>query len=260
MNPQPHEVVLNTARTAACLILENGGETYRAEETATRIAYYGGYDESEVIALTTGIFITIAAGGETLCSSIKRIKKRSIDLAMVDRVNKISRELASGKLDFNEAEKKLDELTHTVYHRFHRLRYCTYTALSCAFFALLYGGSLFDAGIALLCGAAVQLLSSSFSRRSVYPFAIALFGSAASAVIAVAATALFKMGSVDMIIVGAIVPLLPGLAMTHSIRDAIQGDLISASARITEALLTAVGIAAGVGLVFSVYIRFGGVL
>jgi uncharacterized membrane protein YjjP (DUF1212 family) len=80
------------------------------------------------------------------------------------------------------------------------------------------------------------------------------------AAIAVTAVTLTGLGNIDKIIVGAIIPLLPGLAMTNAIRDTIMGDLISGSARFTEALLSAVGIAGGVGIVFGVYVGFGGVV
>lgn len=46
-------------------------------------------------------------------------------------------------------------------------------------------------------------------------------------------------------------PLLPGLSMTNAIRDTINGDLVSGSARALEALLACVAIAAGVGVVLS---------
>ena len=53
------------------------------------------------------------------------------------------------------------------------------------------------------------------------------------------------------LIIGGIMPLLPGLSMTNAIRDTINGDLVSGSARALEALLACVAIAAGVGVVLS---------
>ena len=79
------ELVLEAARLAGCLILENGGETFRAEETVMRICEAGGYAESDVVAIPTGMFVTLADGGLLYKSQVKRIKKRSVDLIIIDR-------------------------------------------------------------------------------------------------------------------------------------------------------------------------------
>ena len=55
--------------------------------------------------------------------------------------------------------------------------------------------------------------------------------------------------ALKLIIIGAIMPLLPGLAMTNAIRDTMRGDLVSGVARGAEALLVAVALGTGAGLV-----------
>ena len=55
------------------------------------------------------------------------------------------------------------------------------------------------------------------------------------------------------IISGSIMPLVPGLAFTNGIRDIADGDYISGTVRMIDALLVFLSIAAGVGFVISVY-------
>jgi uncharacterized membrane protein YjjP (DUF1212 family) len=254
------ELVLDTAHLAGCLILENGGETFRAEETVLRICMAGGYGESEVIAIPTGIFVTLADGDISYKTRVKRIRKRWIDLRRIDRTNTISRSLASGEIGFEEAFGRLRELNAEDKSTFELPLRCIYSALATGLFTLVGGGSLFDGAIAFICGAVVQLLSASFSRINIFPFITSLLGSMLIAAITVTAVYYTGLGSIDKIIVGAIIPLLPGLATINAVRDTIMGDLISGSARFTEALLSAVGIAGGVGMVFGIYVGFGGVL
>lgn len=254
------ELVLDAARLAGCLILENGGETFRAEETVLRICIAGGYAESEVIAIPTGIFITLVDGDISYKTRVKRIQTRWVDLYRIDKTNTISRALAAGELNFEDALGQLRELREHHYGRFDILKRCLYSSIATGLFSLVSGGNLFDFLVAMFCGAAVQLLSASFSRMNIFPFIISLIGSMLIAGVTVTTVNLTHMGNIDKIIVGAIIPLLPGLAMTNAIRDTIMGDLISGSARFTEALLSAVGIAGGVGMVFGLYVGFGGVL
>ncbi|MBP3930759.1 MAG: threonine/serine exporter family protein, partial [Peptostreptococcaceae bacterium] len=64
----------------------------------------------------------------------------------------------------------------------------------------------------------------------------------------------------NMLIVGSIMPLLPGVALIKGLRDLISGDLISGVARAFDALLTAMAIAFGVGFILEIWLRLGGVL
>ncbi len=62
-------------------------------------------------------------------------------------------------------------------------------------------------------------------------------------------------------IIGSIMPLIPGVAFTNAIRDIADGDYISGSVRMIDALLVFFCIAMGVGMVFSLFHRLpGGVL
>ena len=62
------------------------------------------------------------------------------------------------------------------------------------------------------------------------------------------------------IIIGVIMPLLPGVALTNCIRDIMNGDLVSGSARLMEALLTGGCIAVGAGIVMLIFTANGGVI
>ena len=63
---------------------------------------------------------------------------------------------------------------------------------------------------------------------------------------------------IDKIIAGSIMLLVPGLALTNSIRDIMQGELISGLTKVAEALLIGVSIAVGTGFVISMYLQMGG--
>ena len=89
------------------------------------------------------------------------------------------------------------------------------------------------------------------SEGSVSSTLYTLLSGAISAAIAVFSVRLYPLGNQTSIIIGAIMPLLPGLAITNAIRDTVNGDLVSGVARTADALLKAVAIAAGVGAVLA---------
>lgn len=60
------------------------------------------------------------------------------------------------------------------------------------------------------------------------------------------------------IIVGALMPFLPGVAFTNGLRDYMAGDLISGNSRIAEAMLFATSIAIGLAFSLLVWYHWGG--
>ena len=62
----------------------------------------------------------------------------------------------------------------------------------------------------------------------------------------------------DKIIIGAIMPLVPGIAFTTAIRDIYNADYLSGTIHLLDALITAVCIAVGACLPFVVMNSFGG--
>ena len=56
--------------------------------------------------------------------------------------------------------------------------------------------------------------------------------------------------SLDNIIIGAIMPLVPGVAITNSIRDMLAGHLLSGMVRGMESILSACAIGVGIAIIF----------
>ncbi len=79
------EKLLKTVKLSAQIILENGGETYRAEETINFICKSLGVKEMDSIATPTGIYITISVDGKENNTVVKRISKRTINLSKLNK-------------------------------------------------------------------------------------------------------------------------------------------------------------------------------
>ena len=250
-------LLIDAAQLAGLLILESGGETFRAEETVVNFCLAGGCDSASAIAYPTGILMSVSLGSETY-SSVKRITRRGNDLVKLSRANDITRRFVKGQLTLENAYEELKEVSRAPGPS--RLLKVLCSAATAAFFAVLFGGNLFDGAVAFVAGLLIQLVAFCFRHTGIYNFAVSFIGGAVIALLAVLGVTAFKMGSIEHIIIGATMPLLPGLMLTSAIRDAVMGDLMAGATRLVEALLVAVAIASGVGIVLSAYISMGGVL
>jgi uncharacterized membrane protein YjjP (DUF1212 family) len=54
--------------------------------------------------------------------------------------------------------------------------------------------------------------------------------------------------NLDKIIIGAIMLLVPGIAITNAMRDVLAGDFLTALSRLAEVLIVAMGISIGVAI------------
>ena len=228
---------LNLILRCAHLFLENGGETYRAEEIAEFTACALGVAHIDV--LPTGVFVTITDAAGDAHSALRRTKRRSTNLELLDRVNDLSRRIVSGVITLTEAERELDALTSSVPTDLRLPRLAA--TLSSGFFALLFGGGMADFVVACLCGFVVQWIAVLLRRQKIYSFIVSLAGGMTIACFALLATELFHIGSMESIVAGAM------MLMTNGVRDTMNGDLVSGVARTAEAVLIAVALAAGAG-------------
>jgi uncharacterized membrane protein YjjP (DUF1212 family) len=51
---------------------------------------------------------------------------------------------------------------------------------------------------------------------------------------------------------------VPGIAITNSIRDFLSGNMLAGVARLTEAIIIGVSLAAGAGVVLEIWYMMGG--
>lgn len=239
--------LLKVIKLSAQIILENGGETYRAEETIKYICKSYDVMEIDSIATPTGFYLTVSIDGEDNNTIVKRIRKRSIDLQKINDVNNISRQLSSHSITLEDGLAQLERILNVKDVQYK----CSfiYSGISSAFFTVLFGGGIFEFFISLIAGLSISFISKTFEELHSYQFFSSILSGAVLSLIAVASTYIFKAGDYNYIIVGSMMPLLPGLAMTNAIRDTIRGDLISGIARAAEALLVASSLAAGAGAV-----------
>ncbi len=236
---------------AARLLLECGAETYRVEETVCFIARRLGARDAQVLSLPTGCLYTLVdAEGETF-SRVVRVYARSTNLSTIEQVNDISRGLVDGRFDEGEALAKLETLCAVPPQPL--WAGIGASVLGASGFAVLFQGGWYEALVAAVCGGLASLLSRAFGP-ALLPSCFHLFLSGAlSAALARISALLRPEAGVSAIIVGAIMPLLPGMLITNAIRDTVSGDLLSGVARSAEALIRSAAIAAGVGVALALW-------
>ncbi len=245
-----YDALLDLALEIGCRLLENGAETYRVEESVLHIldAYGGG--QGDAFAVPTCLIVTVREERESGTHShtrLKRIHERGTNLDRVARLNDLCRRICRDKPDcrtaFTEVEKAACSKTY-------RLPVQILSAVLIAFsFTLFFGGGIRESLCAVVCGAALKLALRGMDYFGTNWFFANIVGSAIVSLLAVAALRLGLCGQIDSIIIGTLMNLVPGVALTNSMRDIIGGDLISGLTKLVEAVMVAAAIALGTGVV-----------
>ena len=233
---------------AGVILLENGAETSRVEDTMSRICYAYGANVVDTYVTPTLLIVSFSMDDE-LQHNIKRIQSRNTNLSKVSAVNELSRNIVNNPIDLDELSKKLDDIDQLVSYRYFEL---LFGATVCVFgFSYFFGGNFIDAIFAMLIGTityALQLQLDKISFSSFFKYTIC--GATLTALAILAST--LNLCNRDVIIISAIMLLVPGLAITNAIKDTVNGDLVSGMARAVEAIFIAIAIAVGSGLIFMI--------
>ncbi len=250
--------VLGFALSLGELMLINGAETYRVEDTVLRICNSRGFNHINVFASPTVIIISDYKFDGF--SFMKSIKNRSIDLYKISLLNDFSRKFVNNsQIDMKKAIEEVDKINSTSsYSNF--TQYIS-TGIGSAFFAGLVEGNDIPTFVATFFTSilAVKIYNKIIDLSTIPAFAC-LISSSFIAFIGVILSQLNIISTPTMLVVGSIMPLLPGVSFIKGIRDLISGDLMSGVARAFDAVVIAVSIASGVGIMLDIWLRLGGVL
>lgn len=251
----PENLIL-LAADAARLVLESGGETYRAENVAMDIIASQGGAEPECFATSTGVILSFSGPDGRVRSVVRRVKRRSMNLEKVARIDRVVSDLLIGSIDIDQAAAALDAAERLAGRG--AAAALGASALGSGAFALLFGGGWREALAAGATGVLVAAMSRALVRRRLPDFVINISGGALAAFACLAALSGGLILDADKAIIGVIMLLVPGVAITNAIRDLMAGDLVSGIARGADAFLAAAAISAGTGIAFGAWRLCGG--
>lgn len=245
-----YDDLISAATEVGYLLLRNGAEIYRVEDSMQRIFRAYGVDTGEIFAIPTCIFVTITTPEGKSITRIKRLYTRVTDLDKVDRANDLCRRICRLCPDVGSIREEIETINRRpVYDFGTQVAAFAMVAFS---FTLFYGGTLADAFCSLFCGAGVKLVNSLMGRFQANAFFTNIVASCTAAAIAMFAVQMGFGANLDKIIIGALMNLVPGIVITSFMRDIMAGDLIAGLIRFVESLLVATAIAIGAGITLMV--------
>lgn len=234
---------LDLAYEAGSILLENGAEISRVEETMRRIASHYGVEDESFFVLSNGI---MATGKNYARSQFIPIKGASLDKVVA--VNQLSREVEQGRYTLEQLEHRLKGIRAMKAKP--AWEQILASAVGSAAFCIIFGGSFMDCIASFIAGMVLWVFMLFVATKQLSRIVSTVSGGLLATLLCFGMYRIGLGNHLSNMIIGAIIPLIPGVAFTNGIRDMANEDYIAGTTRLLDAMLTFFCIALGVALAF----------
>ncbi|MBE6531186.1 MAG: threonine/serine exporter family protein [Ruminococcaceae bacterium] len=221
-----------------------GAEVRRVEDTVRRMCSAFGAKRTDVFIIPSSMVVTVYMPNSDTYTMTRRITAISTDIEKLHNLNNLSRRICSKKDMASEDIHK--EFKHIMSGKAYPFWVGLFSYMIIAgAFAIFFGGGLADALAALMIGGVMRIVTVLLEHakmNQIFIKFVCAFG------ISTFALGFMKMGlisSIDSAIIGNIMYLIPTIGLTNGLRDLFAGDSVAGLIRLIEAILNALGIAAG---------------
>ena len=230
-----------------------GGEVDRVEDTIGRICRAYGAERVDVFSITSLIIATATWSEKEIVSQTRRVPSVSRNFDKLAALNDLSRRMCREKMPLDEANEKVQYIIKNM--KSGAIRVFIGSLLSAGGFAIFFGGTWRDALAATLAAIIIYIVEKCiYSNRinKVVYYMLASFIAGITSIV----TVYFGIGeNLDMIVIGCIMLVIPGINFTSAVEDVLVGDTATGALKFCESIMFACAIAGGFGL--SIYLCGG---
>ena len=218
-------------------MLTCGAQISRVEDTIERICTALGAAQTHVFSVTAGIIVTALDADGNSATQLRRIRTEKYDMARLEQLNQLSRDLCAGRVTAEAAASRLAAIDSArIYPLW--LLLLAYAGIS-ASLSVFFGANAGDAAAAAVTGALLclweRLLGRLHMARVFTTFLLSLLAGLCNVLLVKAGLGVHF----DAICIGNIMLLIPGIAMTNAVHDMFVGDMISGISRFFQSLVIA---------------------
>lgn len=246
------------------LLMEIGGammscnaEIHRIEETLSGLGYAYGAREMHVFAITSSIVVTMVLPDDTRLTQSKRIKGPSgFDFTMLSKLDSLCKHYTESPCSVAELKEQFRLLQESCREPAHvraaSKREHLGSMIAAGAFAMFFGGSLADGIAGAICGLLTCRFQNFTKKFTPNQLIFQLLNALLIGMVIHAVCVLLPFLQSDKIMIGVIMLLIPGIAMTNAVKDVFVGDTLSGLLRLAETVLWAGSLA--IGFMFSMWL------
>lgn len=245
MTDEKRLLALNCCLLAGKLLIQNGSNMDRVNTTIYHIANKAGLHHFEAFTTVTGIVVN---SDHLPNATAADIRSRQDNLTKIVTVNDLSRKFAADKIDLPQLYAALQDIERKPMQLSWFSQVLAAAILSLTLM-IIFAGDAAESWAAFIIGG-FSFWCYLWLMKTIK---IKYMGEFLSSVMIAAMAVIFQrfgwVHNVNAIIIGSVMPLVPGMALTNASRDLVGGHLIAGPTRALEAVITAVAIGCGIVIV-----------
>ncbi len=255
--------VVDLALRAAELAVQCGAVTSEATSVALTICSAYGLVADVDITWTSVTISYHRLGRAEPITGFRRVRERDTNYTLLTQLMRFTDDVGTGELPLEEARARLDHIRGSV-RPYRGWVVCLGKATVGAGVAAILGGRPFEMALAALANAMLYVVNLLLTRTRLSDFFIQAASAAVPTAFAIwimhvrsGDSTVFAEVSPSLIVASGIVSLLAGIGYVAAARDAMDGNLLTSTARAVDAILQTSGIVVGVIMTLWVGFKIG---
>jgi uncharacterized membrane protein YjjP (DUF1212 family) len=156
--------IVDLALTAGQLLMQNGAESQRVEETVRLLGTGLGCDWGNVLVSYNAIIVTHVSGDE-FRTKTRRVGAVGVDMSLIEAISHLAHRVEEGKVDRFKVRSELERISVTPRH-YSRWVTALAVGLACAAFSRLFGGDWPVFGVTLAAATLAMVVRYELTHRN----------------------------------------------------------------------------------------------
>lgn len=251
--PIEHKEIVKLALDIGENMLMCGGEVDRVEDTISRICNAYGAIRTDVFSITSVTIVTAVWSDGDIITQSRRVPSGSRNFDKLGALNEISRQMCRKQISFFEAQKAIEGIINK--KKPPAIMAFIGSLLASGGFALFFGGSFRDCLATMIAAVVIFVIDKYIYNNRVNKVVYYMLASFIAGIVSIGTVYAGLGENLDMIMIGCIMLVIPGINFTSAVEDVLVGDTATGTLKLCESVLLACSIACGFG--FSVYLCGG---
>ena len=237
------EGILSLALDLAKSMVQCGAEINRVEETVRHLCFAYGIPKTEVFSIISMVYATVIEKDGRTYTQMRRIYSYAPNFDRLEQLNALSRKFCSQKPPVEEAMAELKSIF--VKKKRFRPTVCLGYIIAAMGFTVFFGGTFADSVASAPIALVIYLINAYIKATGVNRLFFTALSSAVSGFMAILFVHFGLADNANMIMIGDIMLIIPGLMLVNSVREMLCGDIMSGLLRLLESVIIALAIACG---------------
>ena len=235
--------IIDLALSAGQLLMQNGAESQRVEETVRNLGTGLGCDWGDVFVSHNAIIVSYSSG-EEFRTKIRRVTQGGVNMTLVAAISHLTHRVAEGKFDRFRVRVELERINTTSRH-YNRWVTVFMIGLTCAALSRLFGGDWPVFGVTFVSTSTAMLVRQELDRRHFNALLVVIVTAFVAGLLVGLAKLFSFCRQPEAALAASVLFLVPGVPFINAIEDLIKGHTVVGLARGVTGALTIFAIALG---------------